>query len=212
MSNALTQAGTPERLISHYEESYNRALVEFCEDWWPCGFENASGRCVIPRRNHAKGHQNQKGKILRDGQYRSMCDFSEETYREEWKANLDENLQSIRYRMGKMTTSDSPMDEEQAAIVLHRQLMDEFYSNLGSLAAYRNHSACFSCLRELPEHPLPCGHVLCTPCVKSFAAKKDNTSYTMDRCPLHPGNKWDEDWPIPIKPSLAGVRVLALDG
>jgi hypothetical protein len=34
----------------------------------------------------------------------------------------------------------------------------------------------------------------------------------MDRCPLHPDEKWDEDWPIPIKPSLAGVRVLALDG
>ncbi|KAF8848057.1 hypothetical protein BDZ45DRAFT_733176 [Acephala macrosclerotiorum] len=177
--------GTPARLLKHYEENYNRALVEFC-------------------------HQNAKGKILMDGVYRSAFDFTEETYREVWQATLDGNLQHIRKQMDKKTTGEFAMGEEKVATDLHRKLMTEFYSNMGDLEAYTNHSACFCCLRELPEHPLPCGHVLCTPCIKSFAAKKDNVSYTMDHCPLHPTQT--RECQIPIKPSLAGVRILTLDG
>jgi len=206
----LIDVGTPARLLGHYEESYTRALVEFCEDRWPCCFENKYGRCTIPRRNHIKGHQNERGRILGDGAYKSAGDFTVETYRDEWRATLDQNLQHIRKKMDKKTSGEFPIDEEQAATDLHRQLMEEFYSNMGNLDAYTNHSACFCCLRELPEHPLPCGHVLCTPCVKSFYAKKDNVSYTMDHCPLHPDQKWE--WRIPIKPRLAGVRILSLDG
>jgi hypothetical protein len=135
-----------------------------------------------------------------------------ETYRDEWRENLDQKLQHIRTKMDKKTSGEFPVDEEQAATELHQQLMKEFYSNMGNVDAYTNHSACFCCLRELPEHPLPCGHVLCTPCVKSFCIRKDNVSYTMDHCPLHPDPEGKREWQIPIKPELAGVRILTLDG
>lgn len=114
--------------------------------------------------------------------------------------------------MERMRQGDIAMDEETAAGELHLKRMNEFYSNLGELSAYTNHSACFCCLRELPEHPLPCGHVLCTPCVRSFGRRKNRVTYALESCPLHDDQKWDQEWEIPVKPGLAGVRILTLDG
>jgi hypothetical protein len=142
----------------------------------------------------------------------SANNFTEKDFEGEWHSMLDTNLENIREQIDRMRTGEIAMEEEPAATVLHLKRMNEFYSNLGDLSTYMNHSACFCCLRELPEHPLPCGHVLCTPCVKSFARRKNRVAYAMDCCPLHEHQKWDQEWEIPVKPHLAGVRILTLDG
>lgn len=209
----MMHPGTTDRLLKHYQESYNRALVEFCEDWWPCSFEHKHGPCVNPRRNHDKGHQNSKGKILKYGPYTSQNDFTVESYQIEWHKLLDTKLHDMRRRLDERAAKEPRIDEEQASVELHHQLLEAFYANMEDLAAsLTNPSACFCCLRELPEHPLPCGHILCTPCVKSFAAEKGNVSYMMDHCPLHPRSQFSSNCQILIKPSMAGVRILTLDG
>lgn len=76
-----------------------------------------------------------------------------------------------------------------------------------------SHTACFSCLRGLPECVLPCGHILCLECVKTYGRTTSRTTVELNRCPLHVREIMiDPPWVITIKPSRAGVRILCLDG
>lgn len=195
-------------MIKYYRESYTRALTEFCEDWWPCSFP----RCVNTKRGHIRGHQDDRGHIISTKPYQSADNFNEQTFGSEWDDMLNRNLQNIRESMDRMTNGSAGMKEEEAAEELHLKRMNEFYSELGELSCYMNHSACFCCLRELAEHPLPCGHVICTPCVKSYARVKNQVTYGLKSCPLHWHEGWEQEWEIPVKPHMAGIRILTLDG
>jgi len=65
---------------------------------------------------------------------------------------------------------------------------------------------------DVPEHPLPCGHVLCTACVKAYGTQAKST-VSLPYCPLHrEATRWAKPALIKFKPAGAGVRVLALDG
>lgn len=98
---------------------------------------------------------------------------------------------------------------------IHLINVNSFYHRVGGAQRFVSHSTCFCCLRELAEHPLPCGHVLCTPCIKGYGKPHSELSgsYTVATCPLH---DFDAVFRVPaeilFKPPLAGVRVLALDG
>jgi hypothetical protein len=49
--------------------------------------------------------------------------------------------------------------------------------------------------------------------VDSYGTKNASGQITLEECPLHPSEpKWPEPWQIRVKPSLAGVRILTLDG
>jgi hypothetical protein len=158
---------------------------------------------VNTQRGHIRGHQDISGRLLSTGPYRSAGNFTEKNFKEDWQLMLDTNLENAQMQMQRMRTGEIVMEEEETAEKLHLQRLDEFYSNLGDLSVYVNHSACFCCLRELPEHPLPCGHVLCTPCIKSFAFKKNTVTYAIGRCPLHQHQTWEPPWEIAVKPDLA---------
>jgi hypothetical protein len=91
--------------------------------------------------------------------------------------------------------------------------MNKFYKDLAPANHFISNSACFSCLRELPEHPLPCGHVLCTRCITSHGTTGTSGQVSLEQCPLHSSRQiFPEAWHIRLKPSLAGVRILTLDG
>lgn len=94
---------------------------------------------------------------------------------------------------------------------MHRERINNFYDVLGNLSDFISHSACFSCLRELPECSLPCGHVLCISCVKTYGRISSRTTVEIKRCPLHVRDIIaDPPWVIATKPLRAGVRVLCL--
>lgn len=115
--------------------------------------------------------------------------------------------------------------EEDLVAQIHQHNMHKFYEQVDGSLSYISHSVCLCCLRALPEHPLQCGHVLCTPCVKTYGTLElrltgltasQQSQVSLSRCPLHSPNKKGfevtEPRTITLKPEGAGVRILCLDG
>jgi hypothetical protein len=181
--------------------------------WWPCEFHQGSVRCVNTFHGHIKGHQDSTGRLFATGVYESS--FTEKSFQDAWQSMLNNNLDDIRRQMESLASRHDGASEKEEAVAaetIHLRQMNEFYARLGDLSACMNHSACFCYLRELPEHPLPCGHVLCTSCVISFGRRKNIMALAMDFCPLHSEQKCHNEWEIAVKPRYAGVRILTLDG
>jgi hypothetical protein len=61
-----------------------------------------------------------------------------------------------------------------------------------------------------PEHSLPCGHVICTPCLLGYGERQERDVIEITSCPLHSERTFR--WIVYLKPDAAGVRVLTLDG
>mgnify|MGYP003663593910 CR=1 FL=1 len=194
------------------------ALQSFSKKYWSCGFENKHGRCSLAKAGHGpKGHQRRDGKILASGDY--FSDFDPEKTLREWNENLGQKIDELQRKLeskrlqqaGEKSYDDD--DEQAFASEIHSLQTKVFFDKIGNVSNFVSHVACFSCLRELPEHPLPCGHVLCTPCVEAYGRRSGKSTILIDSCPLHSSaTRWVTSWEINIKPRYAGVRILSLDG
>lgn len=197
-----------------YADMCDEALDNFCNMYWPCSFRNQYGQCCNMKSGHnPKGHQNSTGRILGAGEYKS--DFHFDDYADEWINNIRLELEKIQQQVHETMFRHQSWTEPDAAAKIHRRVMNEFYRNVGDVLQFVSHSTCFSCLRELPEHPLPCGHVLCTPCVQSYGRQAEKTVMKLDYCPLHYVETEfvnEFPWKIKVKPQYAGTRILSLDG
>lgn len=203
--------GNLEKLLDEcYILPCNETLNIFCSHHWPCSFRNKRGRCVSTQSGHMKGHQDSNARVIAVGEYNSK--FNYEDYRPKWRGLLQKNLTKV-HREVRERRARSQGDEKTLASIVHLELINNFYSNFGSAEIFKSHSACFSCLREYPEHPLPCGHVLCALCIESHSRTQSSGQILVQNCPLHQRDtKWLDPWQIRVKPRLAGLRVLALDG
>jgi hypothetical protein len=198
-----------------YADLCDEALESFCNMYWPCSFSNEHGRCVNMKSGHnPKGHQNRAGKIIAAGDYKSKFDFH--TYADVWISNISHYLEKIQKEVYAASIHDDSLTEPEAAARVHCKTMNDFYRNVGdNVFQFVSHTTCFSCLRELPEHPLPCGHVLCTPCVKSYGRQVEKSVFQLGFCPLHVAETEfvaEFPWRVKIKPLHAGTRILSLDG
>lgn len=206
--------GPAEQILEKaYFDYCDAALDDFCAIFWPCTFSNKRGQCVNVQDRHKKGHQNEKGQIIGTGEY--VSDFTWEKFSDEWLHLLQDHLSKFQLTIEQMLTYSETMAELEAATRLHYENVNNFYQRLGGAQVFISHSACFCCLREMAEHPLPCGHVICTPCVKGYGKPQGNLAglYTFATCPLHElDTTFSTPWEISFKPPLAGVRVLSLDG
>lgn len=207
--------GPAQDLFKHYEQFFDTALIDFCELYWPCDFKNEKGQqCTnITSRHISKGHQNDKGKIIGTGDYQSS--FSYVHYRSEWKEILVKKIHNLQIMA--QSSQQGSVSNAMDYVQLHGRNIAMFYQGLGSAASFVSHATCFCCLMEVPEHPLPCGHVLCTQCVKSFGRCSSNKIvYRLDSCPLHPEDHFEDmlmrPCTIRFKPEYAGTRILSLDG
>jgi hypothetical protein len=94
--------------------------------------------------------------------------------------------------------------------------METFFERVPEAKMFISHSTCFCCLMQVPQHPLRCGHVLCTACIKAYGSpKQSRVTWEMKYCPLHEGETQERGtstWVIKFKPEFAGVRLLSLDG
>lgn len=199
----------------------NDAYIEFCQDaveefanmYTPCSYVSTRlGRCYNVKSGHnPKGHQNKDGRIIGAGGYQSSFDSRE--FMAKWIERIRSRLQHLQSKFVELSHNLREQSEKQIAAELHQQSLNDFYPTLGNVSDFVSHSTCFCCLRELPEHPLPCGHVLCSPCIKAYGSRTSRTTIELKRCPLHLKEwVWDPPWQVLVKPPYAGVRILCLDG
>jgi len=169
-------------------------------------------QCNVKSGHLPKGHQSVTGKIIGVGGYQS--DFDHREYGIKWINKISTRLQELQSRFFELSHTLKERSEGSIAAELHKNSINDFYRSLGNdVTLFISHSTCFSCLRELPEHALPCGHVLCLPCVRDYGMRVSKTTIEVKRCPLHLWDTlWDPPWTVTIKPACAGVRILCLDG
>lgn len=177
---------------------------------WPCSFRKGKLQCVKVEVGHnTKGHQTAQGKVIEAGDYIPSFHYNRDM--RQWIQCLERELAKIEFAKD----SSRPMlNPENVIPTLHVENLRSFYSNVGSASDFRSHCTCFCCLREVPLHPLACGHVLCSPCVHSYGTPKEAELIEVSKCPICLP---EERRPYPatmiqFKPKLAGVRVLCLDG
>ncbi|KAI1103045.1 FabD/lysophospholipase-like protein [Jackrogersella minutella] len=211
--------GSASRLLDdRYAKPCAGALQTFADLYCPCSFTNPSydgelGQCCNVRSGHnPKGHQNKQGKIIGNGDYES--NFNAAAFRPAWEQLLRASLAQIQSSCLKLGQEFTDRSELQVAALLHQERLNELYSNiLGTATSFISYSACLCCLRELPECALPCGHVLCFPCVQIYGTRTSRTTIEISRCPLHVRDVIaNPPWVISTKPRYAGSRVLCLDG
>jgi predicted acylesterase/phospholipase RssA/energy-coupling factor transporter ATP-binding protein EcfA2 len=204
--------GSAEKVFPKYIEHCDDALDDFCDRHWPCEHTSARGRCVNVKAGHnTKGHQLKSGQVLAVGDYYSS--FSPQRYRVVFRDDIYTVLAKL-LELLQATGESSDTGLEHAANIHRDFVLKNFFKHLKGPKEFISHTACFSCLVSIPEHPLPCGHVLCTPCVKVFGTSRGRTTVEMDYCPLHENDKaarFDFKWPIILKPPGASVRILSLD-
>jgi hypothetical protein len=211
----LAPTGIPNKLLEdHYMHYCQDAYDDFCDRYWLCSYANKRGRCVGVQQGHSdKGHQNAAGKIIAAGDYRSS--FSESRCEDKWISSLKQEMNRIQTLKEESSFGRSNANMDSLATQLHRRLMVEFYDSVKPASYFMSHSTCFCCLRELPEHALVCGHILCTLCIQAYGSETLNGHgrFEMAECPLHPHEeRWKPPTSIQLKPALAGVRILCLDG
>jgi hypothetical protein len=207
--------GLAEDIYPLYEQPIADALEDFCNRGWPCEWihPKKGARCINMKNGHTKGHQLKSGKVY-SGTYESS--FSPANYREIFRANVfyefQENLKRLQ-EDDRRIRQDS-LAEEQVAALIHKQTLEHFFVKLrGQHDCLFSNTSCLVCLMNTPEFRLPCGHILCAPCLHAYGNAKSDTLIEMDSCPLPHGRvKWDKPWPFSVKPPHAGVRVLCLDG
>lgn len=179
--------------------------------YWPCSYQNHRGRCCNGKSGHSdKGHQISNGRLIAYGEYQS--DFDPRLFKDEWFEMIRGELQNIEGDLDNMRNPSRPVTFLDLMSNLHLRIVRKFYNTVGDARHFFSHEACFSCLRELPEHAMPCGHILCNPCVMSFGQKITPVLVEMTRCPLHADTLFEPAWQVKIKPRYAGTRVLSLDG
>ncbi|OCL08712.1 hypothetical protein AOQ84DRAFT_339905 [Glonium stellatum] len=207
-----------EDLFKEYRSSFETAFKEFCDMYWPCNFSKPDNQCVnVKTRHNSKGHQNDKGKIFASGDYESDPIFSNHNI-EQWIDRISKSVQGVqvelRRRLASKPGDERVPDEVKHMWPLHQTHIQSFFEKYGS-ADFFSQSTCFACLIAVPEHPLPCGHVLCKQCVITHGEKLPSFEIVeLKSCPLHPHETdWSENpHAIRFKPNFAGVRLLCLDG
>lgn len=206
--------GPIEDLFESYRDFLELALDDFCDIHWQCSYRSPSGkRCVSVRARHdAKDHQNESGKIIGGGGYQSM--FSADAYRDEWIQSVRNDLVALYQELRNVEQTGRQMTPLQYALQMHRERLTTVLKAMHKTKGKHlvSHATCFCCLREIPEHCLPCGHVLCSSCVRAYAKTSSSTVRVMENCPLHHHAQFVEPWRIWFKPEYAGVRALSLDG
>lgn len=203
--------GPAEHLLNTYYMSYcDFALEDFCGKFCRCEYEKRNMRCVNVREGHSKGHQNEKGAIIGTGPFFSS--FNEDVFDHDWLRLLQEKTKAIQHEVNDELAVDRTLNEKKLTSKIHRRKVEEFYKRVGGARLFISHSTCFCCLRDMPEHPLPCGHVLCISCILDYGILRPGSTIQIECCPLHPSDRFSTSWDVKYKPKMAGVRILSLDG
>jgi hypothetical protein len=200
-------------VFDQYWEHCSKALKDFYDRNWPCDYtSDRINRCGNLKGSHGKYHQT-KHADLEGGSW--LCSQTLEMVQESVKTHLRQELVNLAPGFsiqGEESNSDQNYLHE--VYRSHKTNLDAFYGTWEEGDLFKSHANCFSCLLESPEHVLPCGHILCTPCITGFGMSLGAGFIRLDSCPLigHRTGWNDSQYLTSIKPDQAGLRVLSLDG
>jgi len=214
--------GTALEIFPKYIGILDDALEPFLEDHWPCEQEHPKtrARCVNVRARHIKGHQTDNGRVFAAGNY--FSEFTLDEYRKEFRDNVYCCLVKLLNKLEKDLKSNEDASQTLVASLIHRDtVLGGFFRCVdppdwrGASGPLTSQSACFCCLLEAGQRPLPCGHLLCAECVVTFGKLDSATSIVrMKACPIGGDGCPARCFPaqIRIKPRSSGVRIMTLDG
>lgn len=215
---ARYRKGKIVELFSKYEEYFDHAIDKYLELYLPCAFTGADGirKCALVKSRHAqKAHQDESGLIIAVGDYESPlgADFPVR-----WKQQLRARVESAQRDFAYESEQRPPValadqdSEVRIALDIHLGHLERFYHTISPMSSIQSHATCFCCVMNVPEHPLPCGHVLCGDCVVLLGRSRGMV-VEVGHCPLHPSEpRWARPTILHITPPEAGPRVLSLDG
>lgn len=209
--------GKPEIIFEkHYKPACADAIDLISNRLIQCTYRSRKGKhCVNSRLSHQKGHQDQTGNIIGDGYFES--EHSSEAFTREWlettRAFYIEHEKKLQRTCSEARNN---ADRDKVAYELHRNNLIEFFENHGKTVEGRQ--TCYGCLMEVPQHLLPCNHMLCTACIKMLGRITDKNTYTVDFCHFETraarasSSNSSARISIRFKPEFAGIRILSLDG
>ena len=194
------------------------AQRRFFQYHWPCEAKHPrKGACANYSFSHKSAiHQNKDGRRFQGNfqskflNHRDLEAIQTDTFLEE----VNKHLGAIVKKMQARQIQDGSRLEKRTAFLLHiEQTMSRY---VWAWNRDSSHSTCFSCLMSVPEHALPCGHIICHQCFVLLSTDQKSSSdheLEIESCPLccNMANK-NMHMKISIKPRTAGLRILSLDG
>ncbi|KAF2680909.1 FabD/lysophospholipase-like protein [Lentithecium fluviatile CBS 122367] len=211
--------GNPDGILRHFWGDCKDAIREFYDKKLRCEYRsNTIQGCVNVKNAHLKGHQSDGSGAIEGGVW--ACSRSHHEFETDVKKQLKTEVQRIALEYRRIHSGENSEDDElRKAYRCHTELVRQLQSHLkGNSSLFRSHFICLSCLMEAPEHTLPCGHTLCTPCISSAGRALGSGFFEAENCPLDFVAAQDSPPKLPtpyraaVKPTQAGVRILTLDG
>lgn len=166
----------------------------------------------------SKGHQSADGKVFAAGDY--LSDFMFSVHGLSFCNRVFFCLSELLCELTTHVQEAAGDEEEVAARIHQKMILTNLYSHVkhsstgsGATDFLISHTACYCCLFGQAEHSLPCGHVLCSACVRTYGRARGPNDIEIFQCPIEGSDSsiWPP-WRIQLKPKFAGVRVLTLDG
>lgn len=212
MASLPIAASYAEILRHNFHDGIRGAFDQFIGRWLRCGFRDSKHACYVVKNAHQKGHQNKDGKVFSFGDYVQL--FDPDATFESWMESIEKHLKQLKAQLNR-----SGADREEPDIVWqsHLRQVANLYKALPSLGNSINYATCLCCVNKIPDHALPCGHVICDDCAKALGDDKtgDGLKFELSFCPLHTESTrpvWRPPVIIRFKPKDSGARVLCLDG
>ncbi|CAD0030529.1 unnamed protein product, partial [Aureobasidium pullulans] len=156
--------------------------------------------------------------ILGESSYMTYCgdyesQFTFDAFREHFRNEVYVALHELLCNLPRNhLCADSP--EVNAATDQHKnKVLKPFFAHAlegNDTYDFSSHTVCFCCLSDFPEHTLPCGHVICTGCLKAYGHVTKEHTVAFWECPMD--GKILGYTPFYLKPPHCGVRILTLNG
>lgn len=140
-----------------------------------------------------------------------MSSHTLEQLQEKFRHRVEKAFVELR---SKLRNHSDDHERLREASKIHLVQARQFYESIGNTDELVSHLTCLVCLDGVPEHSLPCGHVICRACAEAAGESTPGGIVTLQGCPLqdHRKDYWLRGWVGYIKPSQAGLRILSLDG
>lgn len=198
----------------NYSDICRDGVLSFYKEHAACDDKQDEERCICRANTHDDGHRYPSGKV-RKGQFepREIMNHVVQIKNQIRSEFLDQYHTLCRrsHELRRPTADD---------IIKHRRKMfadavgaRNDTSNARLWSNIQSYKTCFTCLRMIPDHALPCGHALCENCAKDFGtpSQSHESVVEIEKCVLCL-QTWAEKQLVRTKPRCAGVRILTLDG